>query len=118
MDPDEALRLAREEGNRFSEMFDRDFYGDEDETIEIANNCIVHFMALDGWMTNGGYLPGEWKPNHTLGRPRRLTSGVVLEKVTHGSRSAYNQGCRCIPCTAANRVGGATYRAKKKGKLQ
>lgn len=115
MDPDEALKLAREEADRFNQMYERDD-GDDDALVELGSHLAEHFIALDGWMTNGGYMPGQWKPNHTLGRPRRLIDGVVLEKVSHGTRSAYNQGCRCIRCTAANRAGGATYRAKKKGK--
>jgi hypothetical protein len=38
-----------------------------------------------------------------MGRPRHTSDGVVLDGIVHGKKHGYNQGCRCIPCTEANR---------------
>lgn len=59
---------------------------------------------LDGWLSNGGFLPEQWQATIHPGRPRRTEDGTVLEGVIHGRRRSYNLGCRCIPCTAANRL--------------
>ena len=64
---------------------------------------------LDAYLTNGGFIPGQWSAaSHTLGKPRRLHDGVVLD-VTHGTRASYNRGCRCLECTKANRDGHRRY---------
>lgn len=115
MDPTEALKLAREEAARFTKMFDKDD-GDDDDIIEVANDFVSHFLALDAWIAGGGFQPEQWHQHAKMGRPRRTTVPVKLKGVEHGKRSSYNKGCRCMACTGANREAGVTARARKREK--
>jgi len=51
MDPNVALANLREALNP-----DPDRVGIEDA----LDNAIEAFAALDGWLSNGGFLPGAW----------------------------------------------------------
>jgi hypothetical protein len=74
----------------------------EDEVVTFA--CLV--SNLDQALTYGAAIPEQWvQSDHRQGRPRRTVDGPVLDNVTHGKRESYRVGCRCVPCTAANRVG-------------
>lgn len=39
---------------------------------------------------------------------------LISIRAPHGTRSAYNAGCRCAACTAANRDSQRAYRASKR----
>lgn len=61
------------------------------------------FRDLDEWLSKGGFLPEQWNTRKS-GRPVRTEDGpTVIDGVAHGTRRGYNQGCKCVPCTAANR---------------
>lgn len=107
MDPDEALKRIREGV--------KEYYSDGWTTGQ-GDELVQDVKDLDEWMTKGGFVPSQWRRNNQMGPPRRLKDGVVLEDVEHGTRGSYNRGCRCMGCTAANRIAGANYRAKKKEK--
>lgn len=77
---------------------------EHDDPAEVADPIIERVTALDGWLSDGGFLPEQWQPATHSGRPRRTSDGHVLEGVTHGRRRSYNMGCKCVPCTAANRL--------------
>lgn len=64
------------------------------------------FDDLDAWLSSGGFLPRDWSGAATAapGRPRAAEEGTVLDGVAHGTRRAYNQGCHCQRCRAANRL--------------
>ena len=97
MDPTKALAEIRE-------------LVTHDDPAEVAEPIIERVTGLDEWITKGGFLPEQW--NRPVGRPRRTEDGVVLEGVVHGKRSSYNKGCRCVPCTEANRDAAARQRQR------
>lgn len=53
MDPDEALRLAREAAH----CLDDDVPDDGN-----VRQLIDSFRALDEWLSQGGFLPAAWRP--------------------------------------------------------
>ena len=57
---------------------------------------------LDTWIASGKRLPAQWK-NRRAGRPPITTDGDLVEGARHGTRNAYNMGCHCRACRAANR---------------
>ena len=70
MDPDMALRLACEALRAFRNADDK--LENPDLSIpaqarlmrlrnEAAAKLAEHFEALDGWLTNGGFLPKLWE---------------------------------------------------------
>lgn len=67
-----------------------------------AQEVIEDFTTLDEMLSSGRALPAQWK-SRRAGREPLVEDGDVLEDVTHGRRYAYNKGCRCGPCRAANR---------------
>lgn len=96
MDPNTVLEFIR---TRAKDMAVVD-NGWDDDVMELASA----FISLDEWINNGGFLPEAWNLSRPVGRPRH-TNGSKLEGVPHGNRGSYNKGCRCLPCTAANRIG-------------
>jgi hypothetical protein len=86
----------------------------EDTEDPMVSQLLDDMSGLDDWISKGGFLPDQWR-NVRRGRPRRIGDGdKVLDGVRHGTRHAYNQGCHCEDCTAANREAAATYRDRKK----
>jgi hypothetical protein len=67
-----------------------------------AREIVEDFTTLDRMLSAGRRLPIQWKGRRT-GREPIVEDGEVLEGVTHGRRYAYNKGCKCGPCRAANR---------------
>lgn len=57
MDPNEALRKAREA----SEAIGKDTTAEE--AAANAVDLMMYFDALDQWLTKGGFLPNDWQPN-------------------------------------------------------
>jgi hypothetical protein len=57
MDPNEALKNAREAAARILTMSNAERPEGED-----ANDLAEAFEALDGWLTGGGFPPDAWKP--------------------------------------------------------
>jgi len=96
VDPDECLAMIRSLVNEMQDLT----YNDSRpaELVEAVS-------GLDEWITSGGFLPEVWTGARRLGRRRHTQDGPILEGVVHGKRRSYNQGCRCIPCTTANRIG-------------
>lgn len=62
MDPDEALRLAREAAGEIENA-------DDDGTLEGSQvgQLVEAFTALDEWLTKGGFLPDAWKRSEVMG---------------------------------------------------
>lgn len=60
MDPDEVLRLLREDVEKLKASLRT---GDSTRYVigEAADGFIVKFEALDGWIKNGGFLPKDWQ---------------------------------------------------------
>ncbi len=58
MDPNEALRRLREAAAKVREEMDKCFGGDP---MDDVSDMLQHFEALDGWITNGGFLPAAWR---------------------------------------------------------
>lgn len=52
MDPNEALRVVREAARRLLDEYD----------AEAAYELAERFVALDEWLTRGGFLPAVWWP--------------------------------------------------------
>lgn len=58
MDPDEALRRLRASAAKVREEMSKGFGGDPmDDVSDMLNS----FEALDVWLSNGGFIPREWK---------------------------------------------------------
>jgi hypothetical protein len=95
VDPTQALTDIRGHINEFRttrEELPADAFGD----------LVTKVQGLDEWMSNGGFLPEQWK--RSMGRPRLVRDGPVLDGVEHGKRRSYNEGCHCTLCRAANRL--------------
>lgn len=103
MNPSEALRDIRTMAQRL-----------EDHEDLGVRQLVADVTSLDDWVSAGGYLPEDWRHR---GRPRLTEDGETKDGVRHGTRNAYNQGCHCEKCRAANREAAAAYRARKKGEL-
>lgn len=56
MDPNEALRLAREAAGELRQA-------DDDDTLEGSQvgQLVEAFEALDEWLSRDGFLPDDWK---------------------------------------------------------
>lgn len=102
MDPTRALTDIRDASRRL-----------EDTEDPLVSQLLDDVSGLDDWITKGGYLPDQWR-NARRGRPRLEQEGQVRTDVKHGTRTAYNAGCRCADCRAANREAAALYRSRKK----
>jgi len=53
MDPNKALKTLKEIVNQVNNEEDNDV----NDQLE---DFVRHFDALDGWISNGGFLPKEW----------------------------------------------------------
>ena len=80
MDPDEALKNAREAAKRIQRVRDADTSDetlDEDDAFDLADA----FEALDGWLSKGGFQPAEWhhepEPEEVV---RRTRDGVYIDE--------------------------------------
>lgn len=63
MDPDAALRVARE---RARELLER---GADASSLDVANaadELAEAFDALDGWLSRGGFLPDAWSAGRNV----------------------------------------------------
>ncbi len=58
MDPDEALRRARDMVRRYSET------GNTADIPDVATLADA-FEALDSWLSAGGFLPAAWQRGRT-----------------------------------------------------
>ena len=54
MDPDEALKRAREAAQRYKRNIPRD-------PPVAADDLADAFEAIDSWLSNGGFLPQDWQ---------------------------------------------------------
>lgn len=61
MDPNEALRLAREAAGELRQA-------DDDDTLpgSQVGQLVEAFEALDEWLTKGGFLPSDWTTGENL----------------------------------------------------
>lgn len=100
MDPTQTLAEIRE-------------LSQHEDPAEIADALTERIEALDLWMSKGGFPPEQWVIKTPKGRPRRTTDGVIRDDVVHGTRRGYNKGCKCIPCTEANRNAATARRIAK-----
>lgn len=95
MDPDAALADVRVSVSKL-----------KNSRSARASTTVAQFVAevesLDDWMSRGGFAPAAWRVSP--GRPRREEDGPILDGVTHGTRTGYNAGCKCLLCTGANRM--------------
>lgn len=70
MDPDEALRRMRAAIETITTVDDRDPSTRTAEDLRKRDAAVTalvdHAQALDGWISNGGFLPASWG-----GRSRR-----------------------------------------------
>jgi WhiB family redox-sensing transcriptional regulator len=78
--------------------------GHADQARTYCNRCPVRADCLDyalRWNIQHGIWGGasERERRHM----RRTSRPVRLAGTGHGTRGAYSRGCRCEPCTAANR---------------
>lgn len=67
MDPDQALKNAREAAQALRRLQDedvdpdgRDSDSDLPDPEEHASTLLEAFEALDGWLSVGGFLPQDW----------------------------------------------------------
>lgn len=60
MDPDEALRQLRASIAAYRQVV---FRGDTNryDIQALADVVVSNFENLDGWLSNGGFIPNEWK---------------------------------------------------------
>lgn len=105
LDPTRTLQDLRSASDRLSRT--------EEADERLVSQMVGDFADLDQWISTGGYLPDQWR-NGSSGRPRITEEGTVLTGVRHGTRTAYNAGCRCMRCRQANREAAAAYRARLK----
>lgn len=54
MDPDEVLRLARIANEKSLTTNDIDL------CVELAEEALERYAALDEWISKGGFLPAAW----------------------------------------------------------
>jgi hypothetical protein len=62
MDPNEALRNAREALSRMRHELSFSQARDWNTIEEKAEDLADAFEALDGWLSKGGFLPSAWAP--------------------------------------------------------
>jgi hypothetical protein len=62
MDPDEALRVARE---ATAKLLEDDEAMPYDAQAELASDLAAAFDALDEWLTKGGFAPADWRKAFT-----------------------------------------------------
>ncbi len=103
MDPTETLKDIRDASSRLEDT-------DDPDVVQLIDGV----AALDDWIGRGGFLPDQWR-NVRRGRPRLEHEGDVRDDVNHGTRHAYNMGCRCNRCRQANREAAVSYRNRKRG---
>jgi len=60
MDPDECLLRLRAAAAKVREEMAKGLGGDP---MDDVSDMLEHFEALDGWISNGGFLPEAWKKN-------------------------------------------------------
>lgn len=63
MDPNETLSILREAVERYERLRES---GARDAVtvatlVHLADTIAEMFDALDGWITNGGFLPNSWQ---------------------------------------------------------
>jgi cell division GTPase FtsZ len=63
MDPEEALRQLRELSNKVIVISNEPDLneGDFETVFTTAVEMAEQFQALDNWISNGGFLPKDWK---------------------------------------------------------
>lgn len=72
MDPDEALRMIRASLSARERLA----YGDSnDDEIEAGRELAEQVTELDGWLSNGGFLPADWQQ-----RPAMHTHPMTWEQ--------------------------------------
>ncbi len=64
MDPNEALKNAREALKRHRRSQERE-EGSASPNTEGADDLADAFESLDRWLSKGGFLPDAWKPTRT-----------------------------------------------------
>jgi hypothetical protein len=94
MDPNEALRKAREALKQYRGA---DSSGD---AVFPAEELADAFEALDTWLSNGGFLPRAWTHRHCLSRDCLRGSSAGDRETVHNDPSTFNPtGCECV-CAA------------------
>lgn len=65
MDPDETLRVIREDAK---EIIERGH--SHDELVDLAEELANAVADLDEWLVNGGFPPGAWLTGVLAKRPQ------------------------------------------------
>ncbi len=61
MDPDQALKTAREAAKDMHE-----YEPGSADWRDAAHELADAFEALDGWLSQGGFQPEDWRPKETV----------------------------------------------------
>lgn len=80
MDPNEALRKAREAADEIEKDL-----GDAYDSDSQVGQLIESFTDLDNWLCRGGFLPDAWKPYSNL-----ITSSDVASLLGVGRAAVSN----------------------------
>jgi hypothetical protein len=64
MDPNERLKLIRTMAERLLLLEDEPFLESRNEMATLSGDLAQQVKDLDDWLTQGGYLPEEWKKTH------------------------------------------------------
>lgn len=59
MDPNATLELLRKQAQEILDNYEK--YTGHDPIADDAANLAELVQSLDQWLTNGGFLPEEWK---------------------------------------------------------
>jgi len=78
MDPDEALARLRRMVEE--DLTDRAWSADTAAADDRCQTYAVQFQAVDNWLTNGGFLPADWRKGST--RPVDMSAYTAQEGAT------------------------------------
>ena len=91
MDPNETLKAMRRLSARFIKQSDDSRSHHESSTNETldAGSCLAeNFQNLDKWLTDGGFLPNDWKPEKqpAIKGPFRYENVVKEREAIHARK--------------------------------
>ena len=86
MDPNEALRRAREAAGILQDADDDGNFTDPETTN--LGQLIESFNALDDWLTKGGFLPYDWRPKSP---PKKAPVNRVTFCSSHSTKELCNE---------------------------